>query len=230
MRGPDEFDPRVSLDIELKDELDLRDGDIVEIDYHNLRRTLNGLRAPMDNSDLTVVFTAQQHTGPVGEYLPGSDKTDEVIPSAKHTARVEVDPDDLDGTQHILVHELKHYSDHVKGHRSMRKKPAYDKLYDMSPGSTHNTLGAATALVGTPIMLHAATILGASSYMGQQSYDRLTSVLDIALATNATLAIGIVALNCVYVFDESERRARKAARESTVPNVLSVESVDDANQ
>lgn len=229
MRGPDEFDPRVSLDIDLKEQLGLSDGDVIEVDYHNLRRALNEMRAPMDNSDLTLVFTKQEHAGPVGVYLPGTHSPRDMIPSTKHTAKVEVDPEYLEGTQHILVHELKHYSDHVKGHRSMRRKPAYDKLYDMSPGNTRDTLGTAAVLAGVPIVLQTAAIVGAVPDMSPQSYDRLTGALDIALATNTALAIGLVALNCVYVFDASERRARKAARESDTPNVLSITLHEDAD-
>lgn len=230
MTGPDELDPRVSLDIRLRDRLDLDDDEIVQVDYHDLRRSLNEVGAPMDNSDLKIVFGAKERSGPAGEYLPGDDSSGGILPSTIHTARVEVDPDDLDGTQLVLVHELKHHSDNVTGHRSLHRHPTYDKLYDISPGSTRDTFIAALGLVGTPVMLKAGAILGAVPDMSRQSHDRLMGALDIALATNTVLAVGVVALNAVYVFDQSERRARKAALDSVVPNVLTIGSADDKDQ
>ena len=225
MTGPDEFAPKVSLDIRLKDYLHLSDDDVVQVSYHYLRSALNEVHAPMDSSELQIIYAAKNGTGPSGEYVP-DDWSDGILASTKHTARVEVDPDDLDGTQLILVHELKHQSDHENGHKSMHRHRVYDTLYDAAPGSTGDTWVAALGLVATPTLLKAGAILGAVPDMSQQSYERLLGALDIALATNSVLAVGLVALNTVYVFDLSERRARKAALKSRVPNVLTIEKTD----
>jgi hypothetical protein len=225
MTGPDEFDPKVSLDIRLKDRLGLDDDEVVQVDFHTLRRVLDEVHAPMDSSDLQIIYGAKESTGPAGEYLP-EDSSGGVLPSTEHTARVQVDPDDLDGTQLILVHELKHHSDHANGHKSMHRRPAYDKLYDVAPGNTRDTYAAALGLIGLPTMLKAGAILGATPDMSQQSHERLMGALDLALATNGVLAVGLVALNAVYVFDPSERRARKAALDSEVPNVLTIETAE----
>ncbi len=213
MRGPSEQDPIVSLDIGLKRSLGLTDGEVLEIDYENLRWTLNETHAPSDNSDLTIVFEPWQDSGSAGDY--DSDKV---------KARVEVSREFMDDSQHLLVHELKHYSDDIHGHQSMRRSTLYERLYDISPSDKQGVRTAALSLVALPLALQVGAIVGAGPEMSVQAYDRLTGALNIALGTNVTLAAGLLALNGVYTFDPSERRARKAVDESAAPNVLTINS------
>ncbi len=215
MNGPSELDPSVSLDIRLRQSLGLTDGEVLEVDYENLRWSLYDTHAPSDNSDLTIVFEPWQDSGSAGDYDP-----------EKVRARVEVSREFLDDSQHLLVHELKHYSDDMHEHRSMRRSTMYDKLYDLSPSDKQGVGTAALGLVALPLVLQVGAIVGAAPEMSVQAYERMTGALNIALGTNVTLAAGLLALNGVYVFDQSERRARKAADESTVPNVLTINSAE----
>ncbi len=192
------------------------DGDVIDIDYQNLRRSLDEVDAPTDSSSLTIIFEPEQKAGSAADYVPST-----------RMARVEVDPEFISDAQHLLVHELKHYSDDVKGHRSMRRHPAYDKLYDISPSRSSDVGAVALTLVAVPTLLEVGVISGMANDISLDSRDRLFNVLDLLLATNSTIALGLVALHCVYVFDQSERRARKTAKDSRVSDVLRVVPSDE---
>jgi hypothetical protein len=195
-------DPAVSVNLSMKNKLP--QGEAFHVDYDALRKTLEAVEAPADNSGLSIEFGSDD----LGIAINGSYSPSDKAVSIAHKA----EPLKV---QKTLQHELRHYSDIVE--RPVTNSENIKNFIGSTANKSGIPLSGALTLANVGLFADKFVNLNVNNY---EFVNGVVNTSEIARNIILPVQIGALALSGFYWFHNRERTARKAEK-LKLPTVVS---------
>jgi hypothetical protein len=232
-------DPSVTMDIKLGRQL--QPGQVLDVNYDNLRKTLDALRTPEDASDLQIEFSSgPKANGAEGGYndsdplplrqmikkwLTKGNKIEDEDADDGHAIWVRADTEKPEYTQELLQHELKHYADNLQ--TDPDENTELDSI-KYEAGFRAGTLASRAMWGSVAIGLSSmAAVTEANKdptpfLLNNDQYNSISEALNRADLLAFVMAVGSYALYAKYYVRDADERAARAAEKLELPPVLEV--------
>jgi hypothetical protein len=211
-----EYDPTVVVDITLGEKLE--PGQVLQVSYEGLRKTIDSHDTPFDNNKLQINFVAHHHSE--------IDKSEGIYFPDDKEMFVEVIPEDLDRTQDILEHELQHYVDDIKGHYAEEStiRRGFYGVANMAIEQARKVLALSYVTAGSFAgVVYEARFAENPTLLSREEYESMLPYAGMAGVTSMLALMGSIVLARGYTKEPSEIRAVEAEKRISLPPTVTIE-------